>query len=591
MLILDRKQLVSHINSKVSIVDIVARYVQLTKSGRNHKGLCPFHNEVTPSFLVSEEKGIYKCFGCGEGGDGISFFSKMEGITYGEALGRLAENVGVDPMALKHLKQKNQQYNFEQEYGILKFARGFYQYYLLNTEEGNAALDYLSGRDITKEIITQFGIGLAPRDGSLIIRALTSNSFSLENAKNVGLVRQNDRGDYFSLFKSRIMFSVTNEQGHVVGFSGRIYLSNEEGEAKYINSPESKVFQKSQLIYNVYEAKKNARSSGRIFLFEGFLDVIAAYKVGFVESVATMGTSVTVDHAKILSRHAREVILVFDGDQAGLAGVLKAIPILFSAGLQVRVVHIPNGLDPDAYIKQHGIDKFTNLVKHSFGGIDFGYEYLKQGVRLDTADGQIEFERRLRNFANQLSERTLSQALLRKFRNEMNERHRHQANDSSQKSGLYRGRFHDRQAFSFASKLQVVSGEVKAEKELIYYVLLDKQVFELVVSRVGTAFNIDVHRKIMQAIEAYYVKNDVMIQEEFLSSLDPFMMRVVCEVIEELKNRPKIWSKKMIIELTDKVQMGAKKLAHAGKKQMFLDASYDEQLSMMGELTVGLVVN
>ena len=588
---MDRKQLADSVKARISIVDVVGRYVQLSKSGNNHKGLCPFHTEATPSFVVSEAKGIYKCFGCGEGGDAISFISKMEGISYGEALGLIAENSGVDQKIVKQLQQHGKRDNFEKEFATLKFAQGFYQYYLLNADEGKAALDYLASRGIKKDIIEQFGIGLAPRDGNLLIKALESNSYSSEVAKSAGLIGQSESGDYYSRFKARIMFQVTNEQGNVIGFSGRVYLSGDKVQAKYVNSPETRIFQKSQIVYNLHEARIAARSPGKIFIFEGFLDVIAAHKAGFAESVATMGTSMTIHHAKTLRRHTREVILVFDGDKAGLAATAKAIPILVAAGLQVRVAPLPGGLDPDDYVKQNGTNKFVNLVKNPIGAIEFQYEYLKQGLRLDTTDGQVEFERRLSALRNQLPDQAMGQALLRKWQDEIYERRRSNRSSerSNQQEGLYRRHYSAQSSATSAPKLQVTSGEVKAEKELIYYMLMDKRVFELVDSQIGCAFNIDTHRKIVQAIEAYYFENDVMDQEEFLSRLDAHMMHVAQEVVYGLKNRPREWSKEMIIELTDKVQKGALKLERAGKKEMFYRASHEQQLIMMGDLTAGLV--
>ena len=586
---MDRKQLADSIRTSVNVVDVVGRYVQLTRSGNNYKGLCPFHNEATPSFLVSEDKGIYKCFGCGEGGDSISFLSKMEGISYGEALAQLAENVGIERNVLRQLKRSNQRNNFEKEFEILKFAQGFYHYYLLNTEEGMLALDYLAGRGITKDIIGQFGIGLAPRDGTLLIKTLESNSHSFEIAKNVGLLGQGKSGDYYSQFKSRIMFSVANEQGNVVGFSGRSYLTDDDGYAKYMNSPESRVFQKSQIVYNLHQARKTARTTRKILMFEGFLDVIAAHKAGFMESVATMGTALTIEHAKILSHHAHEIILVFDGDKAGLAATAKAIPILFAQQLQVRVVRIPGGLDPDDYVKQSGVDKFAEAVKDSLGAIDFQYEYLKQGLRMNTTDDQVEFERRLMAFGRSLPDQSMGQAMLRKWKNELYEQRRGNSGRNHQQDGLYRRPNSVQPNAIPVPKLQVKPGEVKAEKELIYYMLMDKQVFDLVVSQIGTAFNIDAHRKIVQAIEAYYFKNNVMNQEEFLSSLEPYSMRLVRDVVYELKSRPKTWSEEMITELIDKVQEGALKLERAGKKEMFYKASHEQQLVMMGDLTAGLV--
>ena len=592
MTVLDRKQLAEHIRARVSVVDVVGRYVKLSKSGNNQKGLCPFHNEATPSFVVSEDKSIYKCFGCGEGGDVISFLSKMEGITYGEAMDRLANDAGVDQKILRQLQQHSRRDDFEKEFEILKFAQGFYQYFLLNTEEGKLALDYLAGRGITIDIIKQFGIGLAPRDGNLLIKALESNSYSLEVASIVGIIKQAERGDYYSLFKSRIMFQVTNEQGFVIGFSGRVYLSDDKAQAKYINSPESRTFSKSQIVYNLHEAKKAARTSGKILLFEGFLDVIAASIAGFVESVATMGTALTAGHARALSRHTRGVKLVFDGDKAGIAATAKAIPILFAVGLQVQVISIPGGLDPDDYIKQNGVDKFVNLVKNPIGAMDFQYEYLKQDLRLDTTDGQVEFENRLTAFGHQLPDQAMGQALIRKWRDEIHERRRNRGSKEAQfnpQDGMYR-RPNNGQPFATPiPKLSVVAGEVKAEKELIYYMLMDKQVFELVFSQIGTAFNIDAYRKIAQAVEDYYYKNDVMNKEEFFSRLDPHMMRLAQNVVYELKSHPKGWSKEMIIELTDKVQKGALKLARAGQKEMFYRASHEQQLIMMGDLTADLV--
>lgn len=596
---MDRKQLADNVRARINVVEVVGRYVQLSRAGNNHKGLCPFHNEATPSFLVSQDKGIFKCFGCGEGGDAISFVAKMEGISYSEALARLAETIGIDQKIVRQLHQASARNSFEKEFELLKFVQGFYHYYLLNTKEGKQGLEYLASRGITKEIIERFGIGLAPHDPKLLIKALEANAFSFEIAKDIGLIRQRDLGDYYAQFRSRIMFQVTNEQGNVVGFSGRTYIANsatgmngtaDSDQAKYINSPESQIFQKSQIVYHLHEARKTARTTGRLLIFEGFLDVIAAYKAGFTEAVATMGTALTTNHAKMLSRHCREVVLVFDGDQAGLAATSKAIPILLASGLRVSVASLPNGLDPDDFIKQNGSNKFVSLIEGASGAIDFQYEYLKQGLNLGTTDGQVEFERRLIAFGNNLPDRSFGQALLRKLKDEIYEQRRGASNNKSQhhQEGLYR-RSNQGLSSMMTTRLQVLSGEVKAEKELIYYMLLDKQIFELVLSQIGTAFNIDAHRKVVQGIEAYYFSNNEMNQEEFLRQLDPQIMQVTKDIISELRKRPRNWSKEMIIELTDKVQKGALKLERAGKKEMFYKANHEQQLIMMEELTAGLI--
>jgi len=582
---MDRKQLAIDISAKVSIVDVVGQYVQLTRAGRNYKGLCPFHNEATPSFLVSADKGIYKCFGCGEGGDAISFVSKMEGISYGEATTRLAEVAGVDAQTLRRLKQTNQSHNFEKEYDVLKFAAGFYQYYLLNTDEGQVALEYLAGRGIAAELIKQFGIGLAPRDGNLMIKALESNGHSFEVAKRAGLLQQGENGDYYSPFKSRIMFTVFNAHNNVVGFSGRTYLNDGTNYAKYINSPESRVFQKSQIIYNLQEAKKASRTSHRVLMFEGFLDVIASHKAGFLESVATMGTALTPEHAKVLGKHAKEVILCFDGDKAGLEATAKAIPILFAQQLQVKVIRIPGGLDPDDFVRQNGMDKFSEVVTDAIGALTFMYEYAKQGLDLATPDGTVEFERRLAQIGQQYG---VGADLVWKFRKEEKKKQASGGFNVSNESG--RGLSHRGQASRGVSEqLPTTPKEVKAEKELIYYMLLDRQVFELVNAQIGTAFNVSGHRKIVQGIEAYYAQHRAMNQEDFFARLDVGVVRTARDIVYELKGRPKKWTKSMIKELCDRVQTGAMKLEWDGKKQTFLGASCENQRLMIGEVTSSLV--
>jgi len=583
---MDRKQLADSVKARVSVVDVVGRYVQLSRAGNNHKGLCPFHNEATPSFLVSDDKGIYKCFVCGEGGDAISFVSKMEGISYSEALARLAENAGVDQKIVRQLHRTNAANNFEKEFEILKFAQGFYQYYLLNTEEGKSALEYLASRGITHDVIRQFGIGLAPRDGNLLVKALEANRLSFEVAKSVGLIGQREQGDYYSQFRSRIMFQVTNEQGKVIGFSGRTYIATDHDQAKYINSPESRIFQKSQIVYNLHEARKTARTTGKLFIFEGFLDVIASHQAGFAEVVATMGTALTMDHAKILSRHCREAILVFDGDKAGLGATSKAIPILLAAGLKVSVAPMPNGLDPDDYIKQNGTEKFASLIKNAIGAMDFQYEYLKQGINLATTDGQIEFERRLMAFSNLLPDRFLGQALIRKWNNEKHQYNQKQFQQSqhtrNQPSGFYRKLQGESVTHINQPTIPVRNMFESVEEKLIFYMIKDKLVFEIVSQQIGTSFNIDAHRKIVQAIEAYYFKNEMIDQEEFLNFIEPTNAHVVRNIIEYgSKNWPEGWSKEAIVDLINKVQKEAKDLAYAERKKMFYNASGEDQASLM----------
>jgi len=308
-------------------------------------------------------------------------------------------------------------------------------------------------------------------------------------------------------------------------------------------------------------------------MFEGFLDVIAAHKAGFTESVATMGTSLTASHAKILSRHAREVILVFDGDQAGLAATAKAIPILFAAGLQVRVVHIPDGLDPDDYVKQHGARKFAEVVNNSLGAIDFQYEYAKQGINIHTTDGAMAFERRLTDIGKQFG---IGEELVWKFR--MGEKKNRVNKDKSV-----------HQPFTPVSREELPSTQrdIKIEKELIYYMLLDKKVFVLVDAQIGTAFNIDEHRKIVQAIEAYYAKHDAIRQDEFLNGLDIKVQSFIQEIIKKFGEKHPAWSEEIINSYCNQIKFSAMERQRNGKKEKLLEShqkvSRNELLRMMEE--------
>jgi len=584
---LETKQLAEQVKSKISVVEVVGRYVQLTRAGNNHKGLCPFHNEATPSFLVSNDKGIYKCFGCGEGGDAISFISKMENISYNQAVITLAESAGFDDRDLLNVRNQVKTKSFDKELELLNFVAGFFSYYLLNAKEGELARNYLETRGIDSQTIKLFGIGLAPKDSKILLQTLTSNGYSHEQALSVGIIGLRDNGDVFATFRNRIMFAVKNENSKVVGFSGRVYDKADIDQAKYVNSQESDFFLKSQLIYNLDQAKPFIRTGLPLIIVEGFMDVIAVAKAGIQTAVATMGTALTINHAKLIARHTNDVILVLDGDKAGLAATSKAISILLQTGINVSVAPLPVDVDPDDFVKKHGAIGFNRLITSAIGAIEFQYAYLKQGLDLYRPDDMVEYERRLSSFANSLPIRSIGQTLFRKWKDE--QFHRRQTgkktNDKEQRT-LKKVNNYALQQPQKSSKLPVEGGEIKAEKELIYYMLQDKEVFKIVESSIGTALNIDIHRKIVQAIEAYYFKYDIMEVQLLLMNLSEDARRVTENIIDNYKLLPKKWSTKSIKDLTNRVQLGALKLERAGKKEKLeTEASHEQRLKILKDLT------
>ena len=406
------QELFDEVVEKSDIVDVISDYVQLSKAGKNYKGLCPFHGENTPSFVVSPDKGIYKCFGCGEGGNVVSFVSSLEAISYPQAILKLAKRAGIETNIVLPSDESIRDAKFKNEFDILEFSKGFYHYYLNHTKEGKVALAYLHDRGMSDETIAKFGIGLAPSYSDALVKTLANNRYSLDVAMKLGLLNEHN-GQYYDRFKSRIMFPIFDKIGHVVGFSGRVFLEGDTHLGKYVNSPESPIFQKGKLIYHLNDAKLAIRRYNRVLLFEGFLDVISAVEAGFVESVATMGTALTDDHSRELRRLTDQIILCFDGDKAGLAAANKAIPILMAQNFSVSVVEIPNKMDPDEFIKTHGKEAFSKLIDQAIPAIDYQYRYIKRQFNLEFVSHREQFKRQIYHFAYTLQSHTLQELILK----------------------------------------------------------------------------------------------------------------------------------------------------------------------------------
>ncbi|MFJ8262175.1 DNA primase [Rummeliibacillus sp. NPDC094406] len=358
------EEIIEQIRSKADIVDVVGDFVQLTKRGRNYFGLCPFHGEQTPSFSVSTDKQIFHCFGCGAGGSAITFLMDIENISFQEATAKLGERVGIHVEISSTPEHHTQPISPEE--GRMKdahaFAAEYYQHLLLNTEEGEQGLNYLLQRGFTKEEIETNGIGYSLPHWDSLTQLLTRKGFSLEEMEQCGLIiKREDGSGYFDRFRSRVMFPIRDEQGKIIAFSGRILDSGGE-DAKYLNSPESPIFHKGQVLYNLDQARPIIRKERNVVLFEGFMDVLSAKRASVFNGVATMGTALTMQHMTKLKRLTDHIIVCYDGDKAGWEAARKAAEMLHAERINVEVAVLPTGLDPDEYIQQFGPEAFKEKV-------------------------------------------------------------------------------------------------------------------------------------------------------------------------------------------------------------------------------------
>lgn len=360
---------INEIRNKTDIVDVVSKYVNLTKKGKNYIGVCPFHDDHSPSMSVSPEKQIFTCFSCGATGNVFTFVADFEKISFIEAVRLLGDKLGISIASSNKESTKKDDY-FE----IYEYANKFYQNSLF-TSLGKNAIEYLEGRNIDKETIKKFGIGLSIQKVSLT-EYLKNKKYTVDKLVEVGLT--NDNGN--DIFINRIMFPVYDLSGNPVAFSGRIY--NTKDTSKYINSKETDKFKKGKILYNYHIAKEQLKKNDTIIIMEGQMDVIRASTVGINNCIATMGTALTKDHKNIIKNMANNVILCFDGDAAGEKATVAAIELLEDTNQTIKVVRLPNGMDPDEYIVKEGKDSFLYQIKNAINLIDYKMELLKKNKDL-----------------------------------------------------------------------------------------------------------------------------------------------------------------------------------------------------------------
>lgn len=377
--------IIQEIKSRNDIVDIISEYVPLTASGRNFKGLCPFHEENTPSFMVSRERQMFKCFGCNEGGDVITFLMKHENMNYPEAVRSLAVKCGV---TIPEATQESEAVSLARDrlHKLNKFAVDYY-HALLMSNAGKEALTYFRERDIKDSIIQSFKLGFSLPVWDNFLKAGKKAGFSIENMLEGGFILQSKKGSsYYDRFRARVMFPIFNSQGEPIAFGGRILGTS--SDVKYMNSPETPIYSKSRSLYNLNLAKEPIRKEGYAILVEGYMDAITCFQAGIHNTIASLGTSLSEGHVSLIKRYTDEVVIAYDSDSAGTAATSRGLDLLIKGGLRVRMLSLPSDKDPDDFIRNNGVDAFRDLVAGAADLVDYKLDRIQQHFDIDSADGK-----------------------------------------------------------------------------------------------------------------------------------------------------------------------------------------------------------
>ena len=380
------------------IEEVVSQYVNLQRRGSNLFGLCPFHGEKTASFSVAPDKGIYYCFGCHKGGNAVNFMMEIEGLSYPDAVRALAKRAG---MEVPEDEQYQSRYRAQERLWALHKEAARFFHSQLYAPAGKEALQYALGRGMNKAILTAFGVGFAPDTWDSLIRAMRAKGYTDQELKDSGLVTVSQKnGNIFDRFRGRLMFPIIDVRGNVIGFGGRI-IKNDKEAAKYLNSPETLIFNKRKNLFGLNLAKKTKQNF--LILVEGNIDVVALHQYGFDNAVASLGTSLTEEHAVLLSRYTEQVVLIYDGDEAGQRATRRAIPMLEKAGLQVKVLQLKDAKDPDEYLKRFGADKFRNLLNESANRVEYQLGAIRKKYDLSSDEERVKFISEAAEFVSSLT--------------------------------------------------------------------------------------------------------------------------------------------------------------------------------------------
>ncbi|NDI33707.1 DNA primase [Chengkuizengella sediminis] len=510
------------------IVDVISKYVHLSKQGKNLKGLCPFHSEKTPSFTVSPDKQIFNCFGCGIGGNVVKFMMEIENYSFPEAIQQLSEDADIPFHWHNQSEHPEQQKEKSDLLRAHELSQTLFHYILKNTAHGKIALEYLNNRGFSLKLMNQFQIGYAPSMRNTLTEFLHKREFLLPLMEQGGLLSKTGQQQYVDRFRDRIIFPITNVRGKVIAFAGRALG---DGQPKYLNSPETILFNKSKTLYNFSQAKTEIRRTGRIVLFEGYADVIKAWDAGVLNGVATMGTAVTREHATTLKRYADQIILCFDGDEAGQTAAIKNLSILEKMKFQVYVAMLPDQMDPDEYITAHGSDRFNKeIVENAVTATKYKILYSQKRFRLNDANEKLRYIRSTLKIIAELESPTEREHYIKEIANDFDysfetlKQEMFEIRQDTEKK-RFKG---DNNVNRWNNVMNGSGREVvpsllpafhNAEKNLLAIMMHSREITIYVEKEIGDQFNVEVHGAIAAYLYAFFAQHEKPDISKFLTML------------------------------------------------------------------------
>lgn len=496
-------ELIEKIKESNDIVDVISETVKLKRTGRNYSGLCPFHNEKTPSFSVSSDKQIFKCFGCGAGGNVITYVMKKENLSFMEALKKLADRANIEIPVGSETEERNHQIRDRLEMMQVSAARHFFD----NLKNNPEIKKYLINRGLTEQTITRFGLGYAKNSWDDLLKYLIKNGYKESEIKESGLVSLSNSGKMFDRFRNRIIFPVFDYRGRVIGFGARVM---DDSKPKYLNSPETLLFRKGTNLYGLNFFLKDKKSEDdTIIIVEGYMDVLALHQSGITNAVASLGTALTQTQVKLMKRYASKIVTSFDSDSAGQMATARSIEIIEKEGVQAKILMIPQGKDPDEFVKKNGKDAFLKLVDNSMNLVEYRLFKAREGLDLRKEDDKIRFFRKVTPILRELDSFDLN-VYVRKLSEDT------QVKEDVILAAISNTNNRNIKMVSKENITFVESGQVKAERYLLKLLSMGNSLVKRYIKEDGLA--LESHNLIAQKLLEYLEGDDINV------SLETFML-------------------------------------------------------------------
>lgn len=557
-------ELINEIRKSVNIVDVVSSYIPLTKKGKNYFGVCPFHDDHSPSMSVAEDKQIYKCFSCGASGNIFTFIENYENISFLEAVKKCADISGIE---FNYLKKQEKNHN-QELYDIYKFASKLYQNNL-HSKEGKEAREYLKNRQITDDIIKEFDIGLSLNQANILTTALLKK-YDEKTLIKSGLVNE---GDYnlYDIYRNRIMFPLYDLSGNIVGYNGRIYNSNNKNDSKYINSKESPIFKKGELLFNYHRAKVEARDYKFVIVVEGQIDAIRLYQAGYRNVVASLGTAITKEHAMLLRKLSNDIILCFDGDSAGEKATNAAIEQLSHLAIEPKIVRLEESLDPDEYILKYGADRFKDKIENALNIMQYKELVLKKNIDLTNVEDLALYTNNMIEELNKINDDVLKEISINKL-----------ASETKLDVKFIKSKLDNKKEVKIPVKKTVIkySKYEKSEQGLIYYMLKSIDVIKVYEKKI-TYMPTDRYRKLALKIDCFYKEYGYIDIADFMTYIneDDISTNALSEILNlNLKDE---YDNEAILDYLNNIKRyNDKNLSNKYKKELKEEVSLEKKIEL-----------